>query len=250
MPQDPVVKLLKQSAISFVGTVERLGASTMSDVPIDDHTAVVRVDQVLHAPDAFTNLAGAPITVQLAPKAPLPKEGEQYTFFTNGVAFGSSIAVAEVGRLSPAEVAPHLARAAAGGGGGVFADLQAQVEAEQFRDHAKDASAIILGRVTGLAKAGKPTHVEHDPDWWVATIDAYQIVRGRGLKPGPIDVLYANSLDVRWRNAPKPKAGQEGMFLLHASDRSVASLAKYQILHPEDLQPVQHLDALTNGKSS
>ena len=249
MPQDPVVKLLKQSAISFVGTVERLGASTMSDVPIDNYTAVVRVDQVLHAPDAFTSLAGAPITVQLAAKAPLPKEGEQYTFFTNGVAFGASIAVAEVGRLSAAEVAPHLARAAATGGG-AFADVQAQVEAEQFRDHAADASAIVLGRVTGLAKAGKPTLIEHDPDWWIATVDAYQIVRGRGLKPGSIEVLYANSLDVRWRNAPKPKAGQEGMFLLHASDRSVASLAKYQILHPEDLQPVQHLDALTNGKSS
>ena len=249
MPEDPVVKLLKQSAISFVGTVERLGASTMSDVPIDDHTAVVRVDQVLHAPDAFTNLAGAPITVQLAPKAPLPKEGEQLTFFTNGVAFGASIAVAEVGRLSAADVAPHLARAAAAGSG-AFADLQAQVEAEQFRAHAKDAVAVVLGRVSSLAEVEEQTVVEHSEQWWVATVDVYQVVRGRGLKPGPLDVLYANSLDVRWRNAPKPKAGQEGMFLLHAADRSFSNVAKYQILHPEDLQPVQHLDALTNGKSS
>ena len=89
---------------------------------------------------------------------------------------------------------------------------------------------------------------EHDPDWWIATVDAYQVVRGRGLKPGKIAVLYANSLDVQWHHSPKPKAGQEGMFLLHAADKSVSSLAKYQILHPEDLQPVQHLDALTIGK--
>ena len=68
MPDDAVTKLLKQSSISFVGTVERLGASTMTDVPIDNHTAVVRVDQVLHAPDAFVNLAGSPVTVQLAAK--------------------------------------------------------------------------------------------------------------------------------------------------------------------------------------
>jgi len=89
MPEDPVLTLLKQSAISFVGTVERLGAATMSDVPIDNHTAVVRVDQVLHAPDAFASLAGTAITVQLAPKVALPKEGEQYTFFAIRKAFGN-----------------------------------------------------------------------------------------------------------------------------------------------------------------
>lgn len=248
MPDAAVVKLLKQSSLSFVGTVEHLGASTMTDVPIDNRTAVVRVDQVLRAPDAFTSLAGTPITVQLAAKPALPKEGEQYAFFTNGLAFGASIAVTEVGRLSAAEVAPHLARAAAVGGG-AFEDLQAEVEADQFREHAKDAAAVVLGRVTGLAKAGTASLSEHDPDWWIATVAAYEIVRGRGLKPGDIDVLYANSLDVQWHNSPKPKAGQEGMFLLHATGKPVSSLAKYQILHPEDLQPVQHLDALTNGKS-
>ena len=121
MPPKPkrrlVPELLRKSAFSFVGTVERLGASTMTDVPIDNHTAVVRVDQVLHAPDAFTALAGTPITVQLAAKPALPKEGEQDVFFTNGVAFGASIAVAEVGRLPASAIAPHMARAAAGGGG-------------------------------------------------------------------------------------------------------------------------------------
>jgi hypothetical protein len=247
MPDTAVTKLLTQSSISFVGTVERLGASTMTDVPIDNHTAVVRVDQVLHAPDAFVNLAGSPVTVQLAAKPALPKEGEQYAFFTDGAAFGSSIAVTEIGRLPAAQVAPHLALAASTGTG-VFADLQAGIEAQQFRAHVKDAAAVVLGRVTGLQKAAPAAFSEHDPDWWIATVDAYQVVEGR-LKPGTIEVLYPNSLDVQWRNSPKPKAGQEGLFVLHASDRSVRSLAKYQLLHPEDLQPVQNADALMNGKS-
>jgi hypothetical protein len=91
MPDAAVVKLLKQSSLSFVGTVEHLGASTMTDVPIDNRTAVVRVDQVLRAPDAFTSLAGTPITVQLAAKPALPKEGEQYAFFTNGLALVEAV---------------------------------------------------------------------------------------------------------------------------------------------------------------
>jgi hypothetical protein len=247
MPADPVVKLLKQSSMSFVGTVERLGAATMTDVPVDNHTAVVRVDQMLHAPDAFASLAGAPITVQLAAKAPLPKEGEQLTFFANGLAFGSSIAVTEVGRLSASEVAPHMARAAQTGAG-AFSDAIAEVESEQFRMHAKSAQAVILGRVTALEKAEDSLALEHDADWWIATVDAYQVAKGP-LKPGEIEVLYANSLDIRWHTAPKPKAGQEGLFILHATDRTLSGLAKYQIVHPEDLQPVQNLSALTtNGK--
>src|SRR5438067_2214656 len=98
MPDDPVVKLMKEAPISFLGTVERLGAATMSDLPIDQRTAIVRVDQVLHAPAAFAQLGGTQITVQLAEKADAPKQGEQFAFFVNGVAFGDSIAVAEIGR--------------------------------------------------------------------------------------------------------------------------------------------------------
>ena len=181
MPDDAVTKLLKQSSISFVGTVERLGASTMTDVPIDNHTAVVRVDQVLHAPDAFVNLAGSPVTVQLAAKPALPKEGEQYAFFANGAAFGAGIAVSEVGRVPASQVAPHLALAASTGAG-AFADIQAGIEAQQFRDHVKDAAAVVLGRVTGLQKAAPVAFSEHDPDWWIATIDAYQVVAGPGAE--------------------------------------------------------------------
>ena len=107
---------------------------------------------------------------------------------------------------------------------------------------------MILGRVTALEKAEDSLALEHDADWWIATVDAYQVAKGP-LKPGEIEVLYANSLDIRWHTAPKPKAGQEGLFILHATDRTLSGLAKYQIVHPEDLQPVQNLSALTtNGK--
>ena len=64
-------------------------------------------------------------------------------------------------------------------------------------------------------------------------------------------MLYPNSLDVRWHDVPKPKMGQEGLFILHATDKALRPLAKFQLLHPDDLQPVQNLDALTpNGNGS
>ena len=57
-------------------------------------------------------------------------------------------------------------------------------------------------------------------------------------------MLYANSLDVRWRDAPKPKASEAGLWLLHRSDGELANVAPFAILHAEDRQPVQSLDAM------
>ena len=246
MTDADVLELLKQTAFSFVGTVERLGAATMSDVPIDSRTAVVRVDRVLHAPAAFAHLEGSTVTVQLAAAA---KEGQQLAFFANGLAFGTSIAVTEVGRRPATELAPHLARAEALGGS-PLEDLQAQLDAEALREHAKDAAAVLTGRVTALAQAAPVGMSEHDPVWCTATIDVEHVERGRGVG-GQVAVLYPNSLDVRWHDVPKPKMGQEGLFILHATDRALRPLAKYQLQHPEDLQPVQSLDALTpNGDGS
>jgi hypothetical protein len=243
---DAVRALLREAPLSFLGTVERLRAATMGDVPIDEHTAIVHVDQVLRAPEAFAQLAGTRITVQLNAKEDEPEMGEQFAFFASGSAFGDSLAVDEVGRLPISQVQPQLATAAATGSA-PFAELQAQIEAEGLRAHVDDAAAVVVGRVTGLTKVTGPPTREHDPDWWVATIEVHHVEKGR-LRAEEIEVLYANSLDVRWRNAPKPKAAQDGMWILHATSGALKRVARFQIEHPEDYQPVQHLEALrTNG---
>jgi len=62
-----------------------------------------------------------------------------------------------------------------------------------------------------------------------------------------VSVLYANSLDVRWRASPKPKAAQEGIWLLHATVTPLTELAAFEIVHPEDLQPLERLESLREG---
>jgi hypothetical protein len=245
MSEDQIKKLLREAPFSFLGTVERVGAATTGEVPIDNRTAIVHVDQVLHAPEAFSQLAGTRVTVQLAEDA---KEGTQYTFFADGLSYGSTLAVKEVGRVSAAQTQPLLAQAQAVGGS-PFAGLQAEIDAENLREHAKDATAIVVGRVKGLEKAGQVVLSEHDPDLWKATIEVLQSTKGR-LKAGTdIEVLYANSLDVQWHQVPKPKAGQEALFLLHTPDKENRSLGKYQLLDPEDLRPPEQLDVLTENGS-
>ena len=243
MSEDRIRKLLREAPFAFLGTVDRLGAATTKDVAVDKRTAVVSVDQVLHAPAAFSHLDGTTITVQLAAAA---KEGQQYTFFADGLSYGDGLAVSEVGRVSAAQTRPRLARAAAGSS--PFADLQADLQAESLREHAAEATAVVVGRVTKLEKAGPPVLSEHDKDVWRATIEVSQAAKGRIRRGSDIEVLYANSLDVQWHQVPKPKAGQEALFLLHAPVGTDRKLGKYELQHPEDLQPAQNLEALTaNG---
>lgn len=243
MSDEAISVLLRQTSFSFVGTIEHLGAATMTNIPINERTAVVRVDYVLHAPPAFAGLQGQRITLQLSADKDPPAVGEAAAFFADGLAFGESIAVTEVGRLPVEAVEPHVSAAMAAGQPGAFAALQSQVETQRLREHADSADAVVVGRVTKLEKVLGPAVSEHDPDWWRATLDVYHVEKGQ-VAPGEVTMLYANSLDVGWRTAPKPKASQGGLWLLHATQGDLRAAAPFVILHPEDFQPTQNLDTL------
>jgi hypothetical protein len=125
----------------------------------------------------------------------------------------------------------------------------AELAQDDVADHAREADAIVRGHVTALAQVGRagPPR-EHDPDWWIATLQIDLMERGEIARPGEapqtVAVVYANSIDVRWRDAPKPKAGQAGLWLLHHTPAERAELAAFEITHPVDLQPSIQLDLL------
>jgi hypothetical protein len=237
--------LVRRAPFSFIGTIEHIGAATSGDLPIDDRTAVVRVDVVLHAPAAFRQLEGQRVTVQFAADIDPPAAGEQLAIFAEGLAFGESVAVAEIGRAPVDEVVPHAAAAADAGHDTPFATIERELADEALREHAADADAVMVGTVTGLEQARTPMLSEHDPLWWRATIDVRRVVQGP-LEEGPLGVLYPNSLDVQWARAPKPKASQEGLWILHATEGELAELGAYQLLHPEDRQPVSALATIVS----
>src|SRR5437762_14251815 len=95
-----------QASFVFQGTVLRVKAATMSEVPVSDRTVVVRVDRVIQAPEALSDYAGHEVTVQLAPGTTL-KAGDTLIFHTNGWIFGDSLAVQSVKQeeASPTAVA-------------------------------------------------------------------------------------------------------------------------------------------------
>ena len=72
----------------------------------------------------------------------------------------------------------------------------------------------------------------------------HHVERGNA-KEGPVEVLYPNSIDVRWHAVPKPKPGQEGVWILHTTTQGdQRAAAPYQLQHPNDYLPVDQLDAI------
>jgi hypothetical protein len=242
------IQLLGEAAFGFVGTVQPAETAKPVDVPTDDRTVMVHVDQVLVVPDAFRTLAGSVVALQPAQGVDPPAPGSTWTFFANPIAFGQTIALAEVGRR-PAEPAAAPGTATVQARAAAAEDISMQLRAARLRAHADDADAVVLGRVIGLERVGGSPLSEHARDLWRATLHVVHARKGDVADDSEVKVLYSNSLDVAYRDVPKPKASQNGLWLLHATSGDDAQLAPYELLHAADLQPVQDLELLRDEEA-
>src|SRR5438128_2106695 len=84
-------ELAEQARFVFRGTVKKTKAATMP-VPDKTKTAVVRVDEIIHAPPLMKDWAGKDITVLLGGRKKVAK-GQEAVFYANGWLYGEGIAV-------------------------------------------------------------------------------------------------------------------------------------------------------------
>ncbi|MGW2377942.1 MULTISPECIES: hypothetical protein [Kitasatospora] len=242
-------RLVREAPLSFLGTVTRVGGTSLAAFPADvrdDRTTVVKVNEVLHAPDAFRHLAGSEVTVQLASDADLLEVGETAAFFTRGMVYGESLGLAEVGRLPASAVQPHVSMAATTADEMPLSSVQRENRNKDIAEHARAADAVVVGTVAALEDLGLPAFSEHAPLLWRATLDVSHVEKGP--VNGRTTFLYPRSGDVRWRHIPKPVAGQLGLWLLHDTPSDLAAQAPYQLSDPDDYQPVQNLAVLREGQ--
>lgn len=250
MARQSLKELVASSGIAFAGTVQAVGETTVQGVPVDDRLVVVRVDRTLHAPPEVEIAPGTQVTVQLSPDLPKLGVGDQASFFANPAVYGEGLMVSEVGRMKdepePAGGTRAISREEPATG---VEQALAELAQDSLIEHAGDAAVIVRGRVVQLEEAQTPELPrEHDPHWWIATLEADLVAKGDapglGEGGGTVAALYANSIDFQWREWIKPKAGQAGLWLLHRSEDELAQLAPFQLIHQEDLQPSTQLDAL------
>jgi hypothetical protein len=224
--------LLERSRFVFRGTVTKLGASNVKLLHPSDKTAVVRVEDVYRGNEATNHLQGREVTVLLR-RVVGDEAGKTLIFFSNGFLFGENVAVREVERRDPsAQTDTLLAR---------IPEFELDMGSRPLAERVGGAEAVIIGKVVGLREESrKGFRSEHDPDWWVATVQVTSSVRGRKLE-GSVEVLFANSRDIAWYESPKFRAGNFGIISLRKE--KVADLEKeyYVATHPLDLLPLDRL---------
>jgi len=260
----------EQARFVFKGTVRRLKASTVRDVPASARTAVVRVDDIVYAPEALSDQLGHDITVLSTGRKPL-QVGQQAIFYVNSGIFGESVAVVSLDHRAAEGVPAAMTAAAVGvsparqlanrdalarfqqadvvvSGTVVSVSLPAgAARAGTARASARAAVAVTPAGTTSTAPVS-----EHDPVIHDAEIEVAAVHKGRHTS-SKVKVRFPASTDVKWYRAPKFHVGQEGFFMLHKDEAATAarpavraaavavatdvSKAGFTALHPADVQP-------------
>ena len=237
--------LADRSKIVFIGTVQRLGATTVPSQTVTSHTVIVRVNRVFRAPKAVGNLTGEHITVELT-GGPGVRLGQQAIFFTNPLIYAVSIVVEETGRVGlPAGQGPRQARITE------VANAIRRHPERQILSRAATADVVVTGKVVSVRNVPRPQNQpisEHDPGWKQAVIDVQSVESGLPMKQ--VVVLFPGSTDVSWYTSPKFSVGQEGVWILHQN--SFPGLPPgYTALHPTDFHPkprVNQIRAIIQGR--
>jgi len=238
-----IKRLRRQAGFVFVGTVERLGAVSMRGVSASPTTAVVGVDHVVSAPAEFSGDLGRTVTVDLTSRDLM--EGDSATFFATSWIYGDGLALREIGHTGhtdPGEVTELVAAASQ------------DIDEDELRQRVERAALIVLGRVarieeTPASQVGREPTSEHEAHWWIAWIDADELLKGR--RRGAIELAFPTSKDVAWYGAPRPEANQRSVWLLHREDHHGLPKGAYVALDPHDVQPpamATHIRELVKGR--
>lgn len=226
--------LTRDAGFIFEGQITQLGASTSPGYSASPETAVVRVTRIIKGPDSLSGYVNQLITVHLL-EAGTHQANQSSVFFTHGVHYGDGLVVGEVG-------VPDAAPAAAAMTAGLTANRDSEMEqrlaaaelvvsgvASEPQPFTPIAAAMVAGGPI-------PRISEHDPDWWSTTITVDAVEKGDHPEKS-VQIVYPNSRDIAWYRAPKVKAGDRGVWLLHNRDHRGKAVPALAVTHPLDFHP-------------
>src|SRR6202048_2582286 len=185
--------LVKQSNITFVGTVSQVAATSFAGVPKSPQTIVVRVDSVLKKPAAVSLKKGDTVTVEVKDPAAFP-EGTQATFYTEGWIFGSGVAVKELGHAPPG---------GANTGAQTVEQVPSEITDQDLQRLIAASDYVVIGRITDVhpwkvPKSAAPRYrtSEHSASWHEAVLQVQSVLKGPKLKRNKIVLRFPLSRDV------------------------------------------------------
>jgi len=240
MTNSELSHLVEQAGFIFRGRVIRQGTADAKMMAGSYGKAVVvQIEEILLSIDALRGLAGKEAIV-VTERAAALEAGTTFVLFTNCVVVGDHLVVREIGHL---ESSPETVQQTA--------NFVKMVHARPLERRVAEADLILTGEVIASSSAVEHRVVrsEHDPDWWIARVKIHSVLKGHehpkagrdAAKPGlTVDVLFANSTDIAWYQAPKLLEGMSGVLILRHLNAKEAPTEVGRPIH-QALDPLDFL---------
>lgn len=234
MSNAELLRQVEEAGFVFRGRVVAKDAPGVPLAAGEGKAVKVEVERIVRSTELLRGLVGKQVVVLSEDRAAL-EEGAGFFFFTNVVALGDHIVVRESGHLKSLPKATEE-----------VAEAAKRAAERPLRQRVADAELIVTGTVAGSHRAEELAVLrsEHDPDWWIADVQAHSTLKGRKGR-AKLEVLFANSTDIVWYRAPKLHEGAKGVLLLRRpgedDDAPRAALAIYQATDPLDFLPMARL---------
>lgn len=210
--------LLARSAIVVRGKILRVNASDEPLVAASSSTAVIRILEMRSGREIAGDQVGSTATVILSRSGGL-RAGVEALFFGNPRFLGTTLTIADEGEIV-ASAATDAMTAAVESSAKLRQDglVTARIASasQVFRGVVEDIQR--LGTAGGVGDEAKRAPAsEHEPEWSVASVRVVDPIRG-AAKDALVKIVFAASQDIEWFNSPKPKPGQEAIFLTQKPD--------------------------------
>lgn len=211
----PPELLLAARAAPFVffATVRRPGGSQIELLESEDYpTAVVRVDEVISAPEAVGDITEREITVHLSEPRQLGR-GSRHLFLATSLQFGDQIGVSELGHLPVRRQDERQVRRA-------LLDEKLRQFDEALEERLRLAVTVIYGVVLRVESvvpdaASAETLGEAAPGFRAAELKAWRTLKGRPDEAPR--VVFPFPRTQKWSEVPLFVEGEEGVWILQAA---------------------------------
>lgn len=216
----------RTAPFAFFAAVRRPGGSNVELLESDEYpSAIVRVEEVLSAPEAVGDITGRDVTVHLS-GGESPGRGSRWLFLATSLQFGDEIAVAEIARAPVRRQAQDRVRRAV-----VEERLRALDEAQAERLRLADVVvygvALRIEPVTPPGAGPAEAAGEAAPRFRAAVLKVWRTLKGRAdAEPR---VIFPFPRTQKWSEVPLFVEGVEGVWLLQAARGQTIGAGKVQV---------------------
>jgi hypothetical protein len=210
----------------FFATVRRPGGSQVEMLEGDEYpTAVVRVDEVITAPEAVGDVTGREVTVHLSDSRKLQR-GSRHLFLATSLQFGDEIAVSELGRVPRRRQVEQALRRA-------VVDEKLRHFDEAMEERLRLAVTVVYGvvqrvePVTPDTAGPAETYGEAAASFRAAVLKVWRTLKGRpDEEPW---VIFPFPRTQKWSEVPLFVEGEEGVWILQGASGQTLSAGKVKV---------------------